>query len=69
VQAHPWFDDCQHAYVEIAGTLEDGTKVQVWTKVPNMGEACGYTPTTPKVLAPIEDSVLVDFALTSEAAA
>jgi len=64
VLAHPWFGAPRDAYVRVRGITKPGVGVWVWTQVPGLGVALGYDADTPLELEPIDDSVLVDFALT-----
>ena len=65
VLARPWFTDRRHAYVLVRGVTKSGHGLRVWNMVPDLGVALGYGENSDDELSPIDDSVLVDFALAS----
>jgi len=65
VLARPWFTDRRHAYVQVRGVTKSGHGLRVWNMVPHLGVALGYGQDGIE-LHPIDDSVLVDFALTCD---
>jgi hypothetical protein len=68
VVACPWFDEGEHehAYVAVHGHTKDGLKLRVWDKVHGLGKALGYEADSDCDQQPIDDSVLMDFALAGE---
>lgn len=57
------------AYVAVTGRTKTGVELRVWDVVPGLGKVLGYTQQTPRECEPLDEAVLVDFALTSETAA
>ncbi len=69
VEARPSTSDLHgDAYVAVTGHTESGVELRVWDTVPGLGVVLGYTAETPRVCEPIDEAVLVDFALTNEEA-
>jgi hypothetical protein len=68
IVACPWFDEGEHedAYVAVHGLIATGMKVRVWAKVKGLGRVLGYEADAERVELPVDEAVLVDFALTSE---
>lgn len=64
ILVHPWYDGqfCD-AKVAVNGTTQSGQRLEVWTRVKNLGTALGFTQDTDSVDQRVEVNVLRDFDL------